>query len=105
MVSRRAFLSLVAGSMSASRVALAPQEACKVALYANVVSDLTHSRWHGYCRTPPRSCSSQALPPWRTCARISPLPTSTLAARSREEASHVLQHIDLADPQSSRRLR
>src|SRR5438128_10285963 len=28
-----------------------------------------------------------------------------LAARSREEASHVLQHIDLADPQSSRRLR
>src|SRR5207247_1929365 len=69
MVSRRAFLSLVAGSMSASRFALAPQEACKVALYANVVSDLTHSRWHGYCNTPPRSCSSQALPPWRTCAR------------------------------------
>src|SRR5256884_3062702 len=34
------------------------------------------SRWHGYCSTPPRSCSSQALPPWRTCARISPLPTS-----------------------------
>src|SRR5216117_3894672 len=63
--------------MSASRFALAPQEACKVALYANVVSDLTHSRWHGYCNTPPRSCSSQALPPWRTCARISPLPTST----------------------------
>jgi len=58
-------------------VALAQQEACKVALYANVVSDLTHSRWHGYCRTPPRSCSSQALPPWRTCARISPLPTSS----------------------------
>ena len=77
MVSRRAFLSLVAGSMSASRFALAPQEACKVALYANVVSDLTHSRWHGYCNTPPRSCSSQALPPWRTCARISPLPTSS----------------------------
>jgi hypothetical protein len=25
--------------------------------------------------------------------------------RCREEASHVLQHIDLADPQSSRRLR
>jgi len=55
MVSRRAFLSLVAGSMSASRVALAQQEACKVALYANVVSDLTYSRWHGYCSTPPRS--------------------------------------------------
>src|SRR5213594_1720795 len=104
------------------------------------------SRWHGYCSTPPRSCSSQALPPWRTCTRISPLPTSScrstrstnstgsaladvggdsmsvncplwhlenvaaggsldLAARSREEASHVLQHIDLAHPQSSRRLR
>ena len=26
-------------------------------------------------------------------------------ARCREETSHVLQHIDLADPQSSRRLR
>ena len=42
MVSRRAFLSLVAGSMSASQVALAQQEARKVAPYANVVSDLTH---------------------------------------------------------------
>jgi hypothetical protein len=28
-----------------------------------------------------------------------------LAAGSREEASHVLQHVDLVDPQSSRRLR
>jgi 6-phosphogluconolactonase len=42
MVSRRAFLSLVAGSMSASRVALAQPEARKVALYANVGADLTH---------------------------------------------------------------
>src|SRR5712664_2918503 len=42
MVSRRAFLSLVAGSMSASRVAFAQQEARKVALYANVGADLTH---------------------------------------------------------------
>src|SRR5712664_1004334 len=41
MVSRRAFLSLVAGSMSASRVAFAQQEARKVALYANVGADLT----------------------------------------------------------------
>src|SRR3989442_9959620 len=41
MVSRRAFLSLVAGSMSASRVAFA-QEARTVALYANVGADLTH---------------------------------------------------------------
>src|SRR3989442_15113743 len=40
MVSRRAFLSLVAGSMSASRVAFA-QEARTVALYANVGADLT----------------------------------------------------------------
>ena len=42
MVSRRAFLSLVAGSMSASRVAYAQPEARKVALYANVGADLTH---------------------------------------------------------------
>src|ERR1700675_4705359 len=41
MVSRRAFLSLVAGSMSAARVAFAQQEARKVALYANVGADLT----------------------------------------------------------------
>src|SRR5437867_5832815 len=41
MVSRRAFLSLVAGSMSASRVAFA-QEARTVALYAKVGADLTH---------------------------------------------------------------
>jgi len=27
--------------------------------------------------TPPLSCSSPAPPPWRTCARISPLPTSS----------------------------
>src|SRR2546427_12650471 len=42
MVSRRVFLSLVAGSMSASRVAFAQPEARKVALYANVGADLTH---------------------------------------------------------------
>src|SRR4030081_3568638 len=42
MVSRRTFLSLVAGSMSASRVAFAQQEARKAALYANVGADLTH---------------------------------------------------------------
>ena len=42
MVSRRAFLSLVAGSMSASRVAFAQPETRKVALYANVGADLTH---------------------------------------------------------------
>ena len=42
MVTRRAFLSLLAGSMSASRVAFAQQEARKVALYANVGADLTH---------------------------------------------------------------
>src|ERR1044072_6248900 len=41
MVSRRAFLSLVAGSMSASRVAFAQPETRKVALYANVGPDLT----------------------------------------------------------------
>jgi alpha-ketoglutarate-dependent taurine dioxygenase len=36
------FLSLVAGSMSAPRVAFAQQEPRKVALYANVGADLTH---------------------------------------------------------------
>jgi len=42
MVSRRAFLSLIAGSMSVPRVAFAQSEARKVALYANVGPDLTH---------------------------------------------------------------
>src|SRR5258706_13012727 len=42
MVSRRTFLSLVAVSMSAPRVAFAQQEPRKVALYANVGADLTH---------------------------------------------------------------
>src|SRR5256884_8530889 len=42
MVSRRVFLSLVAGSMSAPRVAFAQPETRKVALYANVGADLTH---------------------------------------------------------------
>ncbi len=42
MISRRAFLSLVAGSMSAPRVAFAQPEARKVALYANVGADLMH---------------------------------------------------------------
>jgi hypothetical protein len=42
MVSRRTFLSLVAGSMSAPRVAFAEPETRKVALYANVGADLTH---------------------------------------------------------------
>src|SRR2546427_8262573 len=44
MVSRRRFLSLVAGSMSmsASRVAFAQQEARKLALYANAGADLPH---------------------------------------------------------------
>src|SRR2546426_2060554 len=42
MVSRRVFLALVAGSMSASRVAFAQPEPRKVALYANVGADLTH---------------------------------------------------------------
>src|SRR5919197_3940033 len=42
MVSRRTFLSLVAGSVGASRVAFAQPEARKVALYANVGADLTH---------------------------------------------------------------
>src|SRR4029450_8000647 len=42
MVSRRTFLSLVAASMSAPRVAFAQPETRKVALYANVGADLTH---------------------------------------------------------------
>src|SRR5437870_8776053 len=42
MVSRRTFLSLVAGSMSAPRLAFAQPETRKVALYANVGADLTH---------------------------------------------------------------
>src|SRR6267142_3712290 len=42
MVSRRAFLSLLSGSMSAPRVAFAQPETRKVALYANVGADLTH---------------------------------------------------------------
>ena len=42
MVSRRTFLSLVAGSMSAPRVAFAQPETRKVALYANVGAELTH---------------------------------------------------------------
>src|SRR5499427_5797471 len=42
MVSRRTFLSLVAASMSAPRVALGQNETRKVALYANVGADLTH---------------------------------------------------------------
>src|SRR5438046_9508437 len=42
MVSRRAFLSLVAASMSAPHVAFAQPETRKVALYANVGADLMH---------------------------------------------------------------
>src|SRR5256712_9781695 len=42
MVSRRAFLSLVAGSMSAPRVAFGQPEPRKLALYANGGADLTH---------------------------------------------------------------
>src|SRR3989441_11731396 len=42
MVSRRTFLSLVAGSVSAPGLAFAQPEPRKVALYANVGADLTH---------------------------------------------------------------
>jgi hypothetical protein len=42
MLSRRTFLSLVAGSMAAPGLAFAQQGSQKVALYANVGSDLTH---------------------------------------------------------------
>src|SRR5712664_1433094 len=42
MFSRRTFLSLVAGSMAAPRLASAQPASNKVALYANVGADLTH---------------------------------------------------------------
>src|SRR3989441_12733606 len=42
MVSRRTFLSLLAGSVSAPGLAFAQQEPRKVALYGNVGADLTH---------------------------------------------------------------
>src|SRR5262249_11515185 len=42
MISRRTVLSLVAGSMSAPRIAFAQPETRKVALYANVGADLMH---------------------------------------------------------------
>src|SRR5499425_3670022 len=42
MVTRRAFLSLLAGSMSAPGVAFAQPQTRKVALYANVGADLAH---------------------------------------------------------------
>src|SRR5215510_10727348 len=42
MISRRTFLSVVAGSMSAPRIAFAQPETRKVALYANVGADLRH---------------------------------------------------------------
>src|SRR5216110_97065 len=42
MVSRRTFLSLLAGSVSAPGLAFAQPEPRKVALYANVGADLTH---------------------------------------------------------------
>src|SRR5262245_43999245 len=42
MVSRRTFLSLVAGGMSAPRAAFAQPAPGRVALYANVGADLTH---------------------------------------------------------------
>src|SRR5215472_7410213 len=42
MLSRRTFLSIVAGSMAAPGLAFAQQGSQKVALYANVGSDLTH---------------------------------------------------------------
>src|SRR3954453_16472785 len=42
MFSRRTFLSLVAGSMAAPRLASAQASSQKVALYANVGADLTH---------------------------------------------------------------
>src|SRR5215475_3513605 len=42
MVSRRTFLSLVAGSLAAPRWSVAQPASPKVALYANVVADLTH---------------------------------------------------------------
>src|SRR5215831_5423113 len=42
MLSRRTFLSLVAGSMAAPELAYAQPSSQKVALYANVGADLTH---------------------------------------------------------------
>src|SRR5246127_3351265 len=42
MLSRRTFLSLVAGSMAAPELASAQPAPQKVALYANVGADLTH---------------------------------------------------------------
>src|SRR5262252_116715 len=42
MLSRRTFLSLVAGSMAAPRLASAQPSSSKVGLYANVGPDLTH---------------------------------------------------------------
>src|SRR5438309_11382119 len=42
MVSRRTFLSLLAGSVSAPGLAFAQPEPRKVALYANVGAELTH---------------------------------------------------------------
>jgi 6-phosphogluconolactonase len=42
MLDRRTFLTLVAGSMTATRLASAQQAPRKVALYANVGADLTH---------------------------------------------------------------
>ena len=42
MLTRRIFLSLVAGSVAASRVAFAQPASQKIALYANVGPDLTH---------------------------------------------------------------
>src|SRR5260370_12070452 len=42
MFNRRTFLSLVAGSMAAPRLASAQQASQKVALYANVGADLAH---------------------------------------------------------------
>jgi len=42
MLSRRTFLSLVAGSMAAPKLASAEPASQRVALYANVGADLTH---------------------------------------------------------------
>src|SRR6516162_8137906 len=42
MLSRRTFLSFVAGSMAAPRLASAQPSSSKVGLYANVGADLTH---------------------------------------------------------------
>ena len=42
MLTRRTFLSFVAGSVAAPQFAAAQQASRKVALYANVGADLTH---------------------------------------------------------------